>query len=686
MSNKDPRKLLPRLSFRARTFVALVGISAFTSLAIGLVLFYFAGERLATAEERLLEQRSRTANAGAEEFLSGLRNPEEDTFPSPDSYAEELVRSVDRTGLGALYLSPEGEPLAARNGLEESVPPEERYETLGLNEEIVQEAVREGRDDGQGNLISREDWPRYIAAWPLTSSDGEVRGVMVYNNPRAGFDQALAFLRFGILGAIGASVILAGAASVVLARQITRPLSETRDAVIRVASGDYRTVPVNSGDELGELVEAFNYMAAEIEHYISELQEQKSRLEAVLEASPEAVVAVDQTENVTMSNPAAARMLGVRMSDVGRRIADLGMPDEVLECLREAAATGAAVREIEVGEKTFWAYAAQMNSEAVQNGHNETNAQNGNPPDGNQPHELLPANEVPENGNTSDEAPREEVAETGGVGTILAVRDITEHRSLERAKTAFVSDVSHELRTPLTTIQSAVDLMGRAREKLDPIEHRALELADQELVRVRGMVEELLTLAQMDSWQYSLEMKPNDISEVMQGAVDSVESKANRFGIEIHFRDGVAPEDNGNGEVQVRDLDAQEDAHHCICDAGKLYQVFLNLLDNAIKYSDPGAQVYVSLEEEGSSVLARIRDTGVGIPEEDLPQLFERFYRVDKARSRATGGSGLGLSITREIIDLHGGEVSVSSEVGVGSTFEVRIPKAPLSRSANYAI
>ena len=117
-----------------------------------------------------------------------------------------------------------------------------------------------------------------------------------------------------------------------------------------------------------------------------------------------------------------------------------------------------------------------------------------------------------------------------------------------------------------------------------------------------------------------------------------------------------------------------------------LEMIFGNLLDNAIKYSDPGAQVYVSLEEEGSSVLARIRDTGVGIPEEDLPQLFERFYRVDKARSRATGGSGLGLSITKEIIDLHGGEVSVSSEVGVGSTFEVRIPKAPLSRSANYAI
>ncbi|WP_053057836.1 HAMP domain-containing histidine kinase [Rubrobacter aplysinae] len=703
MKERGLRRLLPPLSFRARTFVALVGISAFTSLAIGLVLFYFAGNQLATAEEGLMEQRSRTAHDGAEDFLSGLRNPEDDTFPAPEAYAEELVRSIDRTGLSALYLSPEGEPLAARNGEESSLEPETAYDRLGLNEKTIQNAVQRGESgETGGRLIAREDWPRYIAVWPLTSSDGSVRGVMVYADPQAGFDEALTFLRYGILGAIGASVLLAGLASLVLARQITRPLSETRDAVIRVASGDYRAVPVDNRDELGELVSAFNYMAAEIEHYISEIQEQKSRLEAVLEASPEAVIAVDPDERITMSNPAAARMLGVRMSDVGRRIEELGVPEEVLKCLREASSTGAAVRELEAGEKVFWAYAAQMSPEADgvefpgQDGRRGDQASPRPETDG-----LSPASrEANGHGSEPPEHPDGQGGEPdslepaepgrGRAGTILAVRDITEHRSLERAKTAFVSDVSHELRTPLTTIQSAVDLMGRGREKLDPIEHRALELAEGELGRVRGMVEELLTLAQMDSWQYALEMKPNDIDEVVKSAVDSVESKAGRFGIELHFSGhGDAPDeaDEADEADEVNGTGSAEPGeHYCVCDAGKLYQVFLNLLDNAIKYSDPGAQVYVSLEEEGSSVLVRIRDTGVGIPEEDLPQLFERFYRVDKARSRATGGSGLGLSITRELVELHGGEVSVHSEVGVGSTFEVRLPKAPLSRSANYAI
>jgi signal transduction histidine kinase len=148
--------------------------------------------------------------------------------------------------------------------------------------------------------------------------------------------------------------------------------------------------------------------------------------------------------------------------------------------------------------------------------------------------------------------------------------------------------------------------------------------------------------------------------------MESVESKAARFGIEVHF-----------------DTAAE---HRCVCDAQKLYQVFLNLMDNAIKYSDPGARVDVKIVEGISSLTVEVKDTGVGIPEEDLGQLFERFYRVDKNRSRATGGSGLGLAISRQIVEMHGGELSVESEVGEGSTFRVRLPKAPLSRSATYAL
>ena len=611
------------MSFRARIFVALVGISSVTSLIIGFVLYYFAQDRLVHAENTLLKQRSQTANAGAQDFLEGLRAPEDKTLPPPQDYAEELVRSVaDPTGLEVLYVGADLEPLAARDGLGNPIALGKANQGLDVTE--LRETVESPR--GEGRLVWSEGRSGYVAMWPLTASDGTVKGVLIYDVPRDELGETLAYLRYGILGAILTSILLAGAASLLLTRQVTRPLSETRDAAIRVASGDYAaTVPVKSRDELGEVARTFNYMAEEIEHYVGEIQEQKSRLEAVLEASPEAVVATDPGERVTMVNPAAARMLGITYSDRGRTLEEIGAPREVLRCLREAAANGVAVREVELGEKAYWAYAAQMDRDG----------------------------DIVQNGG-------------GNAGIILAVRDITEHRSLEKSKTDFVSDLSHEIRTPLTTIQSAIGLLERARDRLDPLELRALELADQELKRIRAMVEELLTLAQMDAWKYQLEVGPANMSTVVQTAVESVEAKAQRFGIGIYFDD--------TGE------------HKCICDVQKLYQVFINLLDNAIKYSDSGDRVDVGIEEGDSWLTVRIRDTGVGIPTEDLDQLFDRFYRVDKDRSRATGGSGLGLAISKQIVEMHGGSISVESEVDVGSVFEVRFPKAFLSRSASSAL
>jgi signal transduction histidine kinase len=629
---------------RTRVFAALVGISATTSLVIGLVLYYFAEDRLLAEDRDSLIRRTQTANAGAGVFLEGLRDPEDGSLPTPDTYAEELVRSVaNPTGLGILYLGPNGEPLAARDSEGQTVPPDEAYGRLALDEAPVEEVAQSS--GGEGRLLSLSDTafgssPRHVAVWPLAGTDGSGQGVLIYDSPDEGLESTLAFLRYGILGAIATSVLLAGAGSLILARQVTRPLSETRDAAIRVASGDYSFVPVKSDDEIGEVARAFNYMAEELQHYVGELQRQKSRLEAVLEASPEAVVVTDKTGRVTMTNPAASRMLGIGPASAGRLISELRIPPGVLTCLREASSTGGAVKEIEVGEKTYWAYAARMMES------------------GDKDHADGPASDG-----------------LSGEGAILAVRDITEYRSLERAKTAFVSDVSHELRTPLTTIQSALDLIERAGERLDPLERRALELADGELKRIRTMVEELLTLSLMDSQQYSLEVAPTDLDEVVRKALESMEAKAKRFGIEVRY----AGDGNSTSGGRLGN-------HRCVCDAQKVYQVLLNLLDNAIKYSDPGSRVDVRMLGDTDSVTVRVSDTGAGIPEEDLPHLFDRFYRVIKDRSRATGGSGLGLAISKQIVDLHGGSLSARSEVGVGSTFDVWLPKVPLPRSAGNAL
>lgn len=600
------------LGLKARVFIALVGISSVASLVIGLVFYYFAQTRLTEAENTLLEQRSRTANSGAIAFLEGLRSPEDRTLPAPRTYSDELARVVaDPTGLGVVYVGPGGRPLAARDGLGDSVSPEQALRRMGVSSETID--LVQGSSGGEGRLVQSEDG--YVALWPLTVGDGTPQGVMIYDSPQDELSRTLAFLRFGIVGAILTSVSLGSLASYVMARQITRPLTETRDAAIRIASGDYKTsVPVTSRDELGEVAKAVNYMSEEIEHYVGEIQEQKRRLEAVLEATPEALIATGPDGRVTMSNPAAG-VLGVSEGSQGQTLYDLGVNGEIMECARRATSEGFAVREFEDDGKTYWAYAARMQSDGK-----------------------------PGNGGE-------------GVEIIIAVRDITEHRSLERSKTAFVSDVSHELRTPLATIQSAVGLLERAGERLDPLEHRALQLAEGELVRIRDMVEELLTLAQMDSWRYSLKLDSASVGRIIGNAQRSVAAKAERFGIELTVPD-----------AEERDIQV-------LCDAEKLYQVFLNLIDNAVKYSEPGAKVEVSASENASGVLVEIRDTGLGIPPEDLPHLFERFYRVDKNRSRATGGSGLGLAISKQIVEMHGGSIRVESEPGEGSTFTVELPK-----------
>src|SRR5215216_260181 len=324
IDNREDKRFPPALSFKARIFVALVGISSVTSLIIGLVLYYFAQDRLVHGEKTLLKQRSQTANVGAQDFLEGLRDPEDNTLPPPRDYAEELVRTVaDPTGLEVLYVGRDMEPLAARDGLGNPLDPRKAYR--GLDKAELRETAASSR--GEGRLVWSEGHSGYVAMWPLTASGGTVKGVLVYDVPRDELEATLAYLRYGILGAILTSILLAGAASLLLTRQVTRPLSETRDAAIRVASGDYATaVPVKSSDELGELARAFNYMAEEIEHYVGEIQEQKSRLEAVLEASPEAVVATDSEGCVTMANPAAARLLGIRGTDRGRTLEDLGAP------------------------------------------------------------------------------------------------------------------------------------------------------------------------------------------------------------------------------------------------------------------------------------------------------------------------------------------------------------------------
>ncbi|MDX1663559.1 MAG: ATP-binding protein [Candidatus Promineifilaceae bacterium] len=241
--------------------------------------------------------------------------------------------------------------------------------------------------------------------------------------------------------------------------------------------------------------------------------------------------------------------------------------------------------------------------------------------------------------------------------TLALNQTLARLENLFRTQQRFLADVSHELRTPLTTIRGNVDLMRR----MGGADPDSLDDIQAELERMTRLVNDLLLLARADVGSLPIEQKPVELDTLLLDVYRQLSLLSTPVTVVLQEVDQVL----------------------VLGDADRLKQLILNLADNAIKYTPDEGTVAFSLSKTGDEALLQISDSGIGIPEEDLPYIFDRFYRVDKARTRAHGGSGLGLSIAKWIVDMHGGEISVASEVGVGTTFTVRLPLlAPESGSA----
>jgi two-component system phosphate regulon sensor histidine kinase PhoR len=249
------------------------------------------------------------------------------------------------------------------------------------------------------------------------------------------------------------------------------------------------------------------------------------------------------------------------------------------------------------------------------------------------------------------------VKAAGANSAVLVLHDITELRRLERVRRDFVANVSHEFKTPLTAIQGfAETLLGGA---LDDTANRArfVEIIRDHARRLARLTDDLLKLSRIEAGKMELELRPIRVQALVNGCVETARFKAEAKGlrIDVHLPDGIPP---------VRG------------DGAQLGEVLQNLLDNALQYTLPGGQIDVSASANGQGITFTVADTGIGIPESELERIFERFYRVDAARSREAGGTGLGLAIARHIVDAHGGRLWVESAVGQGSRFHFRIAAA----------
>lgn len=433
--------------------------------------------------------------------------------------------------------------------------------------------------------------------------------------PLTSLDQALTSVRLKI--AFGGLVIavLAALVSLAVARRISQPIEEIKRGAVHFADGDLtHRLPSPDTEEMAGLTETLNRMAAQLDERIKTVFQQRNELEAVLSSMLEGVIAVDRNERIINMNPAAGRMFDCDPAKVQGR--------NIQEIVRNLAIQRFVTRVLTTSETISDDFIFYRAEERTLNIHSSP---------------LYDAGSVQ-------------------IGALLVMNDVTQLRHLENVRRDFVANVSHEIKTPLTAIKGFVETLQQGTVEDKAEQERFLGIVLKHVNRLGVILEDLLALSRVEQENGTEEvhLSVGRIKDVIQTAIQVCQPKAAARDITIS-------------------VDAAEDLTANL-DATLLEQAFVNLIDNAVKYSDDGSQVRITASPKKREVTIEFADQGSGIPNKHLPRLFERFYRVDKARSRKLGGTGLGLAIVKHIVQAHGGHITVESSLGQGSTFTVHLP------------
>lgn len=460
-----------------------------------------------------------------------------------------------------------------------------------------------------------------IAAAPI--GPNAVSGVVLLGSSTVPIQESINTFRRLILYASLLAIILATLVSLILARQMTRPLGLMQRAAKRMAEGNFDPiVGVTSRDELGELASTLNSMGESLLNHVTWLSEEKNLLEGIVEGISDAVIMLGPNGELLYANdPAQALWTEDERESEERK-------KEILAFLKELVAE----------KRRGYPLIAEQKSGA---GVNEAG------PDGSEAEfEILTlGTQILQIGVAS-------LAENGGVrGNVLVLRDVTASLRAEKERRDFLASVTHELRTPLHLIQGYLEaIQDGVIPPQEEGEHINLVLDESKrLARLVQSLQEINRLEQSQALQWS----DISLSEFMQDLNQRFQGKASDLGVRLLIRPGT-------GQIEA--------------DRDRLLQVFINLIDNALRHTPSGRTVVVEAENRKSDILFMVRDEGEGIPPEALRHIFERFYRVDKSRSRKEGGMGLGLAIVKQIVETHNGVIKVESELGQGTTFWVEIP------------
>jgi two-component system phosphate regulon sensor histidine kinase PhoR len=607
------RRFSTRLSFM---FILLIGLSL---VSAGLLVIRVVENSHLKAAEDAMERELRL-------LVRELATPADD-----DSDAGSGVGSAGGLARYERFAADTDRLLGARVtiiGSDGTVLADSRLSPGEMDNHAGREEIREASADGIGfSLRQSESLDRKLlyAAMPIAA--GESGEPAAYVRIAFGMDmleQTKDRLRRLVALWLLAFMLIAGLISYRIAKGLSRPLERAVRVARKIARQQLDArLPEGGKDEFAQLSRAINVMADSLQSQMEAARAGGKRLASVLDKMISGVMLIDSSGTIQLANRKAEDMLGFSARElVGRTFGDVRGLSEFPPELTALVRICLERREPLLEELTFH-YPEERIIETS----------------------LVPIGLQEEND-----------------GIVIVLHDITEIRHLERVRSQFVANVSHELRTPVAAIRGYAETLKAGAMNDAEIADSFLQIIIDESRRLGRLIEDILDLSNIESKQVALHFAPVDLRPFIGKMIGTVQPAADKNRLRLTW--------------QV------EDHLHIEADEDKLGQIVINLLSNAIAYTPEGGSVYVTARavpggsETGDDERVRIevRDTGIGIPRKDLPRIFERFYRVDKARSRGSGGTGLGLSIVKHLVELHHGSITVESKPGAGSVFIVELP------------
>lgn len=485
---------------------------------------------------------------------------------------------------------------------------------IGILDDTVVVSALEGSTAESRETLSN-DIPVMNTAESIKGADGTVSGVIYIRADLSSVYSTMQEARMIFIQAMAIAVLISVLISFFITNSITDPINDLTEKAERMASGDFsQQIDVRSNDEIGRLAEMFNMLRQELDNKITETINEKSKLETILRYMVDGLIALDLDGDIVHINPAAKALLDI--SD-----------DEINEGL------------------DFTGILQRFGKKDITDGIKKVISR-----------DVISEIAVYRGKIISVRYARFMDDDENDIGVIMLLQDITEQQRLDQMQKDFVANVSHELRTPITTIKSYTETLLDGAVEDSGMRKNFLNVIDEEAERMTHLVKDLLQLSRLDNDREKLNRQETDMNKLLAKCAQKVMLTA-------------------QAKQQTVECNINEDEPlNVFVDIDRIQQVILNILTNSIKYTPEGGRITITSGLEGSAARIVISDTGIGISQAEIGRIFERFYRVDKARSRAMGGTGLGLSIAKNIVEAHHGTISAESVEGKGTSVTVLLP------------